>query len=191
MNSCTNSHFVRRPYSRRNCSSPPIVLSSLDKSRAQIRQYLRSGRRRSGKKIADAFLRRSNRDSLCSRDCRPRLVDGARIRRSICRECDRDLTSNLASVIAILRAPFYDLRRSTTRSSSPRRARATLRIVLRPQVQEPDTLRSALCRRGADGVLGLHAAVAQLQTTKFRLRSCTKEVLDHLDLPAATSSVLR
>lgn len=59
------------------------------------------------------------------------------------------------------------------------------------QVQEPDTLRSALCRRGADGVLGLHAAVAQLQTTKFRLRSCQKKVLDHPDLPAATSGVLR
>lgn len=69
--------------------------------------------------------------------------------------------------------------------------RAILRVVLRPQVQEPDTLRSALCRRGADGVLGLHAAVAQLQTTKFRLRSCEKKVLDHLDLSAATSGVLR
>lgn len=59
------------------------------------------------------------------------------------------------------------------------------------QVQKPDTLRSALCRRGADGVLGLHAAVAQLQTTKFRLRSCEKKVLDNPDLPAATSGVLR
>lgn len=59
------------------------------------------------------------------------------------------------------------------------------------QVQEPDTLRSALCRRGADGVLGLHAAVAQLQATKFRLRSCAKEILDHPDLPAAAAGVLR
>lgn len=66
-----------------------------------------------------------------------------------------------------------------------------LRVVLPSQVQESDTLRSALCRRGADGVLGLHAAVAQLQATKFRLRSCEKKVLDHPDLPAATSGVLR
>jgi len=59
------------------------------------------------------------------------------------------------------------------------------------QVQEPDTLRSALCRRGADGVLGLHAAVAQLQATKFRLRSCEKKIFDHSDLSAAPAGVLR
>lgn len=59
------------------------------------------------------------------------------------------------------------------------------------QVQEPNTLRSSLRWRGADGVLGLHAAVAQLQTTKFRLRSCPKEVIDHLNLPLTTAGLFR
>ena len=40
-------------------------------------------------------------------------------------------------------------------------------------------------------MLGLHAAVAQLQATKFRLRSCPKEVVDNLDLPPAAASLLR
>lgn len=59
------------------------------------------------------------------------------------------------------------------------------------QVQKSNSLRPAFCRRGADGVFGLHAAVAQLQAPKFRLRSCQKKILDHSHIPAATASLLR
>lgn len=40
----------------------------------------------------------------------------------------------------------------------------------RQALQEPDSLRPALCRRRSHGVLGFHAAAAILQATVSRVR---------------------
>lgn len=58
-------------------------------------------------------------------------------------------------------------------------------------LQEPDTVRSALRRRRAHGVLRLHAAAAQLQAPVVGMRGSEAQIVHHAHLSPAPASLFR